>query len=281
MEVPYGMKASNMGLIFAFVFICAAAIIDTKFNTLSAISNLQIQYNHGVDNAIEAAMDRLVEVDDGLEKKINKDEAIKCFYDSLSINFGVMDNRDLKNKLAGYVPVVAVILDDGFYVYHDKEKVVNNEKIVVKEFSKKYPYQYFDQNITYYFTLMDYVRLIDNTSEEFYEGDYHDLAKLFPQGIMNDEREYDRIRRTCIINTLTDTIEMYINEHNKIAYHYGIQYHFALPYIEREDWYRTIDDISMIAFFQGYPYGNKILGTYNRFALAGARIRKGENLEQK
>ena len=273
------MKGSNTGLVFAIIFMCMAVLLDSRFNDLAAISNLQMQYNFAMDNAVEAAMDRLVEVDNGWRKKLNKEEAVKCFYDSLAINLGVFDNRNLREKLKGYVPVVGVILDDGFYLYCDKEKIVDGERIVVKEFSKKYPYQYYDKNITYYFTLTDYVRMIDETKKEYYEGDYHDLGMLFRNSIMNDNAEFDRVRRMTIINTLTDTIEMYINEHNKIAWHYGIQYHFALPYIEREDWYRTIDDISMIALFQGYPYGNNITGTYNRFAFAGARIHKNKSID--
>lgn len=276
MEGSSGMKATNIGLLFILVFLCLVVILDNRFNDLASISNLQIQYNHGVDNAIEAAMERLVEVDNGLEKKLNKEEAVKCFYDSLAINFDVLDKRDLRKQLEGYVPVIGVILEDGFYLYYNKENINQEEKIVSKEFSEKITYQYYENDITYYFTLTDYIRLIDENSKEFYEGNYHDLARLFPNSIMIDEMEYDRIRRTTIINILTETIGRYINEHNKIANYYGINYHFSLPYIEMEDWYRTIDDISMIAFFQGYPYGNKITGTYNRFAIAGARIHKEE-----
>lgn len=277
MEVQSEMKASNTGLIFAIIFMLIAVMLDIRFNDLVTVQNRMIQYNCAVDNAVEAAMDQLVEVDHGWKKKINKEEAVQCFYDSLSINFGVYDNNNLKEKLKGYVPVIAIILDDGFYLYYDCEKTINDEKVVVKEFSEKYPYQYFDGNITYYFTLTNYIRLIDETSSEFYEGDYHDLSVLFEDSFMKDTKEFDRIRRTTIINTLTDTIQFYMNEHNKIAYHYGIQYHFALPNIEMEDWYRTIDDTSILAFFQGYPYGNRRSGTYNRFALAGARSHKVDN----
>ena len=48
----------------------------------------------------------------------------------------------------------------------------------------------------------------------------------------------------------------------------------SLPLIEYEEWYRTIQDISMLVLFQGYPYGNSITGTYNRVAIGGARIAK-------
>ena len=103
MEVQSEMKASNTGLIFAIIFIFIVVMLDIRFNDLVAVQNRMIQYNCAVDNAVEAAMDRLVEVDYGWKKKINKEEAVQCFYDSLSINFGVYDNKDLKEKLKGYI----------------------------------------------------------------------------------------------------------------------------------------------------------------------------------
>ncbi|BCN32385.1 hypothetical protein [Anaeromicropila herbilytica] len=62
--------------------------------------------------------------------------------------------------------------------------------------------------------------------------------------------------------------------HNRIAEHYGITYQFALPYIEKEEWYRTIDDIGLFVVFQGYPYGLNTGDVFNQYSYAGARIRK-------
>ena len=66
----------------------------------------------------------------------------------------------------------------------------------------------------------------------------------------------------------------YINLHNNIAGQYGITYQFWLPRIAKTYWYQTIDDISMLVIFQGYPYNAAGLDTYNRYALSGARIKK-------
>lgn len=274
MEVPSGMKFTSAGLIFTIIFLCFLVYTDTKLKETASISTLQIRYNQGVDNAIEAGMDRLVELDSGKARILNKEEAVNKFFDSLYINFDVMENKNLKNKLRGYVPVVAVVLEEGFYVYYDKTVHVDGEKQILKDFSKFYPYFYEEKGIEYYFTLTDYIRIIDKSSGEKYGGKHQDLVEIFPQSFLGIEEEYQRIRRNTIISLIMEQLSYYTTEHNKIAKHYGINYHFSLPVIPKEDWYRTIDDISLIALFQGYPYGNGITGTYNRFAVAGARISK-------
>ncbi len=66
----------------------------------------------------------------------------------------------------------------------------------------------------------------------------------------------------------------YISKYNNIAYQFGITYQFWLPSIDKADWYRTIDDISIFVIFQNYPYYVGSLDTYNRYSFGGARITK-------
>lgn len=279
-EVQSEMKFTNAGFVFSLVFLCFTVLLDTKTREIVQISHLQIRYNQAVDNAIEAGMGKLIELDSGNRRQLNKEEAVRVFFDSLAIHFEVSNNKNLKNKLIGYVPVVAVILEEGFYIYHDEISVQDGEKVLGKKFSEFYPYRYEEENIAYYFTMTDYVRMIDKNSNEKYGGDFHDLSKIFPGSFLSKEEEFDRIRRNCIVGKLTEQLSCYMTKHNKIARFYGIQYHFSLPDISKEDWYKTIDDISMVALFQGYPYGNGITGTYNRFAVAGARVHKGREEHQ-
>jgi hypothetical protein len=44
-----------------------------------------------------------------------------------------------------------------------------------------------------------------------------------------------------------------------------------MPLIPKEDWYNTVDDISILAFFQGYP---SQLDTvfYHKYAFVGSRL---------
>lgn len=50
----------------------------------------------------------------------------------------------------------------------------------------------------------------------------------------------------------------------------GVTYEFNLPEIAREQWNNTIDDISVLAFFQGMPIG--VDSYYNNYSLGGTRI---------
>lgn len=278
MEVQLGMKLTNIGSVFAMIFICFAVMLDHRMEIVNRTLKLQHEYNQGVDNSLEAAMDRLVEVDDSLRARINKEEAVEIFFRNLSIHFQVIENKQLTHTLKGHVPLIAIILEDGFYIYYDKEVYSNGTKILQKTFTEKAPYLYEEGEYTYFFTLTDYIRIWDGKSGKKVQGRYKDIVMNGEVDIQNrilrNEDEFHRVRRDTIINKLEETIEYYINNHNKISSHYGINYEFTLPTIEEEDWYRTINDISMIAFMQGYPHKNQLTGTYNHYAIAGARLHK-------
>jgi hypothetical protein len=138
------------------------------------------------------------------------------------------------------------------------------------------PYAYQDGNLIYSFTLGTYVTLYNKSTNEIYEGEYKDLAAQFPGSIMTNDETYNTIRRNAIIGAIEQSMNYYINLHNRIAYQYGITYQFWLPQIDKTDWYRTIDDISMLVVFQGYSYIPASRDTYNRYALGGARITKSK-----
>lgn len=278
MEVQFGMKLTDMSLIFGVVFLCLAVVLDYRVNQINSIAKIQLDYNQRMDNSLEAAMDKLVEVDNGIRVKINKEEAVQNFFHNLSIHFQVTENQVMIHKLKEHVPVIAIILEDGFYLYYNQEVVENGVKKIQKTFTPKLLYEWSANQYQYFFTLSDYIRAHNMETGERYQGRYQDIiidgkVELLDE-VFKDIEEFHRIRRTIIIHILQENIESYLNRYNRIALHYGIEYNFFLPTIEEEDWYRTIDDISMIAFFQGYPYGTNITGIYNYYAIAGARIHK-------
>ena len=73
----------------------------------------------------------------------------------------------------------------------------------------------------------------------------------------------------------TKKANYYVNKHNKIAQAYGISYHFSLPESSTDSFTRTIEDVSLMAIFQGYPYGKGTDDVYSRFSVSGARIYRG------
>jgi len=93
--------------------------------------------------------------------------------------------------------------------------------------------------------------------------------------LLNDEDEFDQVRRRTIVDTLQENIAYYINEHNVYTKELDVTYTFHLPIIDQEDWYNTVDDISILAFFQGYPY-RMADEVYHEYAFVGARLNRND-----
>ena len=86
--------------------------------------------------------------------------------------------------------------------------------------------------------------------------------------------EFNRIRRETIINVITQTLNEKMNNHNRYADIMGVTYNFSLPQINASEWMNAVDDISIMAFVQGVPVGQK--SYYNSYALGASRIMQTE-----
>lgn len=270
------MKLTNLAIIFFVIELTLITILDIRMNNLTAVSNRRIEYDKELDSAIEDGVMNLVEVDSKRNLVLNKDVAVNQFYESLFSNFGVIGNGQAENKLKEYIPVILITDTDGFYINYSDTYVLNGETLLGQKWTEKMPYAYQDGNLIYSFTLGTYVTLYNKSTNAIYEGEYKDLAAQFPETIMTNDETFDIIRRNTIIGAIEQSMNYYINLYNKIASQYGITYQFWLPQIDKTDWYRTIDDISMLVVFQGYPYTPASMDTYNRYALGGARITKSK-----
>lgn len=270
------MKFTDIGILFSIVFLCFLVVQDSKVRDLAAIQKVQLQYNTAFDGAVQDALYQMVEVDSGRSIVLNKKEVLKKFFHSLWINMGIMEENQKKRKMLLYTPVLSLVEERKFTIfYYDVDKEGN---YCYQE--KEFLYRYQEKEMTIYFTLSDYIFLEDKNGT-IIEGKYEDIKNEIEIELFSSQERFEQVRRNTIITLLQDRIQFYLNKHNKIARQYGITYEFALPFIEKEEWYRTIDNISLLAFFQGYPYGNKQTGFYNRVAIGGARVLKATIETQK
>lgn len=88
--------------------------------------------------------------------------------------------------------------------------------------------------------------------------------------VIRDASDFHKLRRDVIINLITSILSEEVNEHNTYADLIGVTYNFNIPNIGKDQWNNTIDDISILAFFQGMPIGTD--SYYNNYSLGGARI---------
>lgn len=271
------MKWTNIAILFFLLELSLFIILDMRTSNLTAVINQKIEYNKALDSAIDDGVINLVEVDSQRKLVLNKEIAIEQFYQSLYANFGVMGNSRLESKIRGYIPVILVTDEDGFYLYYSDIYKSGGETLITRRWSEKIPYAYEISNYIINFTLDNYLTVYDKNTKELYEGEYKELAGLFQNTLLADEETFHSVRRNTIISTIEENMNYYINKHNNIAHQLGITYHFWLPEIDKTDWYRTIDDISMLVIFQGYPYHFASIDTYNRYAIGGARIKKSRS----
>lgn len=270
------MKWTNIAVLFCLLEFTLFIILDMRVSNLTAIINQKVEYNKALDSAIDDGVINLVEVDSQRNLVLNKEIAVKQFYQSLYANFRVMGNGRLEGKMKGYIPVILVTDEDGFYLYYSDTYISGGETLLTQRWSEKQPYAYELSNYSINFTLDTYLKVYDKNTHEVFEGEYKELVGMFQNTLLENEETFHTVRRNTIISAIEENMNYYINKHNNIAYQFGITYQFWLPEIDKTDWYRTIDDISMLVIFQGYPYHSASMDTYNRYAVGGSRIRKSK-----
>lgn len=267
------MSVSNYGLLFAACLMVYMIFHTIHVSDYEVVRTKQTEYNLAVDEAVEAALFDQVESDNLHTVCLNEEEVIHKFFQALYVNLGIMEQPMKKELCRFYVPYILFVENDGIVPYIQNSS--GGEELVSFETGRKYEYRWKGEKEDFlYVTLSDFV-VYNNASESTHmEGYYQDIAAQLPDCFRWTEYEFKRRKKELIIKMIKQCTNECIEHQNQIARKFGIHYEFTLPFIEYEEWYRTIQDISMLVLFQGYPYGNSITGTYNRVAIGGARIAK-------
>lgn len=266
------MKITNLVIIFLIIVLPFNLVTYLKSGDMKASSIRNIELNRIIDTAIEDGTSALVEMSTNNKIIINKEKAVQTFFNSLYINFDVLGNSVLQRKINGYVPAIVIIDYDGYYVLsQDSYTKSDGYKEIKHVWKPKKMFSYTSGDYVFSFTLDNYVTVYDSIKKQFFQGDYHDLKSEVSSNIIQDDSLFEQVRRRIIVENIKNDLNYYINKHNEIAVKYGITYHFSLPTIKNEDWYKTISDIGMLVFFQGLQV-NTSGERFNTFALGGARI---------
>lgn len=272
------MKITKFAIVFSFLFVALALPYYIESLEVSAATETLLRYENALNNAVDDAIDAMVEVDTMSKIVINKDDAVETFFHSLFANLGMWNDSTAQERLQLYVPAILLTEQDGYYIYHSTLFNDGEGEGYRWEWTEKRPYSAeIDGNI-YRFTMSELLTYYDKASGKIVEGYREDLAKVFPANdVLRDKEVFEAQRRFCIVDAIRNDLRIFVNEHNTIAKRYGITYQFILPYIDNEEWYRTVDDVSLLAVFQGYPYySGGELGRFNKYAFGGARISKAD-----
>ncbi len=285
------MRIHNYVIIFVIIAICTFLVVDIKSDNLEAVANNKEQIDRNIIVAIDDGVGSLVQMDENNKLVIDKEAASNSFFSSLYSSFGITDDRDSIRKLNQYVPVIAITMEDGYYIfYSDEYRATDGYKNISKSWTEKLPYFYEDENFIYSFTLGEVVTLYDKknclgegSNQSVYSMDYHELQdgdkyssfrNSNPNSILLDNEKFELARKEAIIKSIEASMAYYTSHHNHIAQQFGITYNFSLPVMREEEWAPYLDDVSMFVVFQGYLYGDQLGEVYNRIASSGAKISK-------
>ncbi len=269
------MNLTKYAIVFTIIFLSLYTVLTIKADAVCSITELNTSYNKKLDSAAFDAATGLVEYDATNKLSINKEEALNQFFKSLYANFGVSSDQDVQDKLRMYIPVIVITDIDGFYINYMEKVKLDGYSYNKRIWTEKIPYTTQVDSHVYQFSLgemSEYVHIFDSDANTYYEGYRKDIEKQHSVPYLGDE--FDNLRRTAITDTIQSKMEYYINFHNEIANQSGMTYSFYLPSEEDNPWIRTVDDVSFLFLFQGYPYDTISVGFYNRCVFAGARITK-------
>ncbi|GGO07218.1 hypothetical protein [Saccharibacillus kuerlensis] len=274
------MKITSFAIIFVMIFFPIFQVVSMHLEDQDKALELSRRYSSILRSAVQDAgyvLNDTTEQDYqpgyGSKKffRANKERAVDTFYRSLALNFGAADDPVALGALAGYIPAIAVIDYDGYYIYATEPFIDSAGQAQLKAvWSPKKPYAYSDiSGNTIQFTLDSFVKSYDRRTNSWVQGFREEIAANTGMPLLHEAETFENVRRQTIVNGIQNDLAYAINRHNQYATRYGIDYIFTLPQISEEEWDNSINDIGIAAFLQGIPVGDQ---AYNHYAFGGGRL---------
>ncbi len=271
------MKVTDISILFVIIILPFVQILRIQTDNLQNTAYRNMVIDRYIDAAVEDASEAMIVRGTYNMVSISREKALSAFCSTMFTNFNVLGNETEQNKLMLYIPVMVLVDYDGYWVC-SMEDYTNSEgskegKMVWKP---KKPYAYESNGYVYLFTLNRQVKVLDMSNNRFYEGTQQELKGEVTEEIILQDDLFDAVRKRTVMEAIKKDVNEAINTHNIYAKRYGITYRFSPPSISDGDWYRNIEDIGFLAFFQGIPTGLRGM-RYNNFALGAARIIRKDN----
>lgn len=235
-------------------------IRDISFAQLNTSQESTLKLNEEFHKAVDHAVESL-SFDEDRHIFVSSEEAIAAFFNSLYASFDLFIDPDGKQRLQLFIPVIAVVDEDGVYFSYLQEEVKNNVTCLVRTWSNRIPYRYEENNKIYEFSLSKEAWCYDESNQ---------LLE-----VIETKEEMEFIRVETIRNIIEENLINYMNYHNHIAKQYGIMYDFILPSLDNSFFTRSINEPTLIVLFQGYPLEG-CDEVYNSAAFGGASLIKKE-----
>lgn len=275
------MSWSNVIIFFLSIFFCLYSVIfvNTKIESgTNRANNLYARYvASACKDALEMTSLRNIEIKDVQQdtvKRIWKDvqareDTVNKFYQS----FGLCLNKNgtgFYNELEIMTPVICLVDIDGYYISYnaafDNNSNSNDEYENVHNINALNTWSQPIGTYVVRYYLSDNVQVIAQDGK-IYNGNrkkvYSDIADPSLEFLVMDEI-FEDSKNSCIIQTLNEQINYYLNALNHNADSYDTQYIVNLAEVKGDTWCGLIDEPAICAFVQGKTFNirNKKASVY-------------------
>lgn len=214
----------------------------------------------------------------------DRERVANTFFNSLKLDFGYITDEDMQ-KLHVYVPVLAMIDSDGYYICFNQSYADDTGHMAITESitpintwtkkAGKYLVRYYLGNQLDVTVTGDSAKVYSGTYDAVYEQlkESAEADALALLGLTGEDKDFQETKRSVIIEDLQQKIEYYINQNNEFATEYTPSYRFTMPQTDQDDWTRLIENPTCIAFLQGVRVTN---GTdyLNIYSIGGGEVKK-------
>lgn len=287
----YEMSFYKWSICFAILFFCIFVGVQVSVDRFGESVYERVQIDEALNTSIDAAVDGIVLKADGYSVKVSREKCADNFYRTLYACLGVdAANEQAKELLNVYIPIIAFVDEDGFYTQYSEE--VNGKIMKVwspkTTYTKEYLIPYGSLADSYLNCVVDYTltdKITIRVGGKVYSDNWETLKRQYKDGeigtamqyaIFASDSAFQLEKESVITDTIVDRVSYYVNRHNRIAAKYGVSRIFQLPSSARSEIARSVNDVSFLAFFEGYPIGRGTSEVYTKFGIGGARIVKNE-----
>ena len=192
----------------------------------------------------------------------------ELFFHTLSAGLAGFGDEDTELELALYVPVLAVTMEDGFYLCVLERADIGGETLLVRRWTECMPYAFEDSSYVYRFLTTGPVMVYDKRMKKTYELTLEQVqndpvlsAQFASSQVFASEENFKTYRQAAIVNSIEKRVTLALNRQAYLAGDFGCNISYACP--------SFLDVLpegaagAFVAVYQGLPSRVKTSYTYS------------------
>lgn len=261
------MRRGHFVIIFAIVFLASVVFVAVKQYRNRVVTEERARLEDAFLNASDAAAEELaLGMAADFESTLNNTSEL--FFESLVAGLGLFDDEDGANEVNMYVPVLAVTVEDGFYLNILERVTEGGDTLIKRRWTECLPFAFEDANFIYRFTTGEEVKVYHKATQGQYSVTYSEVATnptyaafFAASQVFSSEDNFIMYRQASIVSSMEKQINIVLSRQAYLAGDFGVNIMYACP--------SFIDVIPedaagmFVAIYQGLPSKAKATYTYS------------------